>query len=131
LSRFYEWKRKGSGKRAPSDHSLFESVIVHNWASGQKGFPTRARGSSKGYSKTEITKVLSTMGVSHVTVKKLEKLASKPENRQVCSEDMTNNDLWLAAHIFLVLCDEALKTCISKYHECSFSIHKKQLTYWK
>ena len=67
------------------------------------------------------------MGVSHVTVKKLEKLASKPENRQVCSEDMTNNDLWLAAHIFLVLCDEALKTCISKYHECSFSIHKKTI----
>ncbi len=127
LSRFYEWKRKGSGKRAPSDHSLFESVVVHNWASGQKGFPTRVRGSSKGYSKTEITKVLSTMGVSHVTVKKLEKLASKPENRQVCSEDMTNNDLWLAAHILLVLGNEALKTCISKYHECSFSIHKKAI----
>ena len=67
------------------------------------------------------------MGVSHVTVKKLEKLASKPENRQVCSEDMTNNDLWLAAHILLILGDEALKTCISKYHECSFSIHKKAI----
>ena len=127
LSRFYEWKRKGSGKRAPSDHSLFESVVVHNWASGQKGFSTRVRGSSKGYSKAEITTVLSRMGVSHVTVKKLEKLASNPEGRQVCSEDMTNNDLWLAAHILLVLGDEALKTCISKYHECSFSIHKKAI----
>ena len=67
------------------------------------------------------------MGVSGVTGKKLEKLALKPESRQVCSEDMTNNDLWLAAHILLVLGDEALKTCISKYHECSFSIHKKTI----
>ena len=70
---------------------------------------------------------MSTMGVSHVTVKKLEKLASKPENRQVCSEDMTNNDLWLAAHILLVLVNEALKTCISKYYECSLTIHKKAI----
>ena len=127
LSRFYEWRRKGSGKRASSDHSLFESVVVHNWASGQQGFPTRVRGSSKGYSKAEITTVLSRMGVSGVTVKKLEKLSSDQESRQVCFEDMTNNDLWLAADILLSLGDEALKTCISNYHECSFGVHRKSI----
>ena len=127
LSRFYEWRRKGSGKRASSDHSLFESVVVHNWASGQQGFPTRVRGSSKGYSKAEITTVLSRMGVSGITVKKLEKLSSDQESRQVCFEDMTNNDLWLAADILLSLGDEALKTCISNYHECSFAVHRKSI----
>ena len=56
---------------------------------GAEGFPTRVRGSSKGYSKAEITTVLSRMGVSGVTVKKLEKLSSDQESRQVCFKDMT------------------------------------------
>jgi hypothetical protein len=40
---------------------------------------------------------------------------------------MTNNDLWLAADILLSLGDEALKTCISNYHECSFGVHRKSI----
>ena len=67
------------------------------------------------------------MGVSGITVKKLEKLSSDQESRQVCFEDMTNNDLWLAADILLSLGDEALKTCISNYHECSFGVHRESI----
>jgi hypothetical protein len=44
---------------------------------------------------------------------------------------MTNNDLWLAADILLSLGDEALKTCISNYHECSFDVHRKSINLLK
>ena len=84
-----------------------------------------------GYSKAEITTVLSRMGTSGVTVKKLEKLTAKPERRQVYFEDMTNKDFWLAVDIFKLLGETALKTCISNYQECSFTIKRKAINLLK
>ena len=84
-----------------------------------------------GYCKAEITTVLSRMGVSGVTVKELEKLTAKPERRQVCFDDMTNKDFWLAADIFKLLGETALKTCISNYQECSFTIKRKAINLLK